>query len=90
MPTKVTGIQNLHTLAGTAPHPLGVACEKCDHRRLIDQRRLDAHSGNMRELSTLKFVCTACDGRQFSMWLFHSAEDAEAFLHPPPALDPSF
>src|SRR3954470_20305229 len=44
---------NLHSLAGTG-RPLGVMCKTCGHRALIPLDRLGAHSGNMKEVKSLR------------------------------------
>jgi len=78
MPTPVTGKHNLHSLYGYS-RPLGVECTACGHRALAFGGRLDDFKGNMRELRTLRFTCSACGSRAWRGWLFVGNE-AEAWL----------
>lgn len=71
---EVDGVQNLHTLDGYGG-PLGVEC-RCGRRALVPPEALGAHSGNMREIRTLRFVCRECGSRQWRGFLFGRHDDA--------------
>jgi hypothetical protein len=89
MPIPVQPTYNLHSLANWTHGSLGVVCTACDHRKSFSQKRLDAYLGNMRLLTTLKFVCGFCGQRRFDMFILTDPADEEYFLHPP-ASGPSF
>jgi hypothetical protein len=55
----VTGRENLYTL-DSYRSPLGVTCQKCQHRAVIAGAKLGAHAGNMKRLIDLKLL-TVCD-----------------------------
>jgi hypothetical protein len=78
MPTPVTHTSNLHTVA-VYQQPLGVECE-CGRRVLVDMARLGAHKGNMRLISSLRFVCSSCGSRKWTAWLFVDREEAGGWL----------
>lgn len=70
---KVAGIENLHTL-DCYGGPLGVECA-CGRRAIVPAAALGAHSGNMREIRSLLFVCRECGSRQWTGFLFGPDED---------------
>jgi hypothetical protein len=88
MPTPVTTSNNLHTVAMYG-QPLGVECRGCGRRALAFAGKVDALRGSMRELRTLRFVCSSCRSRDWQGWLLLDDADRVRFLgHLPPG--PSF
>lgn len=76
------GAPNLRTL-WMSSQPLGIAC-RCGHRALISHETLGAHSGNMTEIWTLRFRCTACGARgnehEGIVWkILHGQDQVDAF-----------
>ena len=39
--------------------------------------RIGAHTGNMTELQSLPFKCSACGGRDVELWLFVKRSEAD-------------
>jgi hypothetical protein len=72
---KVTD-ENLHGVAGYG-QPLGIECS-CQRRALVPLDKIDSHSGNMRPISGLRFVCSECGSRTFTTFLFLNAAQAAA------------
>ncbi len=70
-------VTNLHTV-WMSGHPLGVECE-CGRRALLSHDKIDAHSGNMKELRQLKFKCLACGSRKVTFRIFQTEAAAQAF-----------
>jgi hypothetical protein len=72
MPTPVTGKHNLHSLYGHH-RLLGVECIGCGRRALAVGDWLDDFKGDVRELWTLRFKCSACGslfvGNEAEAWL---------------------
>lgn len=78
MPTPMKSSYNLHTIYMYG-HALGVECKGCSHRALaFAGRDLDDFRANMRELRTLRFVCSKCNSREWVGWLFVNATERDA------------
>lgn len=60
--------------------PLGVLCERCNHRSLIEFSTLIAKHGLMRKLSDIRFRCTKCRGRQVQFEVFWRLGAAKRFM----------
>jgi hypothetical protein len=61
--------------------PLGVSCNRCLHRALVDRERIGAREGNLRCIDTLRFRCTKCKRRtSFTAHLFNERRDAKRFM----------
>lgn len=71
---KIDRVENLHTL-DCYGGPLGVEC-RCGRKAIVSGAALGAHSGNMRELRTLRFVCRECGSRDWTGYIFSPREDA--------------
>lgn len=69
MPTPMKSSHNLHSVWGSG-QPLGVGCKGCGRRALAFADRIDDFRGNMRELRTLRFKCSACGSVHWDGWLF--------------------
>jgi hypothetical protein len=80
MPTPLKSGHNLHSLYMHDMHPLGVVCKACCRKVLVEAGKIGAEKGRMKELRTLRFVCSACGSRDWRGWLFVSAFDAACFL----------
>jgi hypothetical protein len=79
MPTPTKSPTNLHIFYMYG-QPLGVECPSCRCRTLaFADRDLDAFRADMRELRTLRFVCSSCDSRDWTGWLFVDATEREAW-----------
>lgn len=72
---------NLHGLAGSGL-PLGVTCTACRHRALVPLARIGAHIGNMKEVRSLKFRCSACRSSAWEPTIFHREAQMALFLGP--------
>lgn len=70
---------NLHSLAGSG-QPLCVACRKCGHRAAVPHEKVDAFSGNMDEIRSLKLKCSKCEAKDFEAFVVHNAERVALFL----------
>jgi DNA-directed RNA polymerase subunit RPC12/RpoP len=55
--------------------PLGIECP-CGRRAIVPPEALDAHPGNMRAISSLRFVCRECGSRAWTGWIFDRHDDA--------------
>jgi len=71
---KATPTDNLHALVGYGG-PLGIECQ-CGRRGLISGEALGAHSGNMKAIRSLRFVCRECGSRDWTGYIFSPDEDA--------------
>jgi hypothetical protein len=60
--------------------PLGVECMQCQHRAVLAHDKIDAHSGNMKEVRTLSFKCTGCRSVGNTLYMFHNQGEVDAFL----------
>jgi len=78
MRITLNGRENLHTL-DCYTRPLGVICNQCGHRALLSLKRLNAHSGNMRLLTSLRLLCTQCKARDFGMLIFKDQAELDAW-----------
>jgi hypothetical protein len=76
MPTPVDSRSNLHT-ASVYGQPLGVRCKACTRRGLVPLDKIGAHQGNMAELQSLPFKCSACGSREVELWLFVNRAEAD-------------
>ena len=79
MPTPVESSNNLHTVYMYG-QPLGVECNGCGRRALAFADRVNGFKGNMRELRTLRFLCSKCGSREWAGWLFVNAMERDAWL----------
>ncbi len=79
MPTPMKSSNNLHSIWSYG-QPLGVECKGCAHRAVAFADKIDEFKGNMRELRTLRFVCSSCGSREWSGWLFVNATERDAWL----------
>jgi hypothetical protein len=71
-PYLVGGHDNGHT-ARSYGNPIGVECEGCGRRALVQLDRLGGLRVNMRPLRDFPFKCSACGLRDVSLWLLRSA-----------------
>ena len=78
MPTPVTG-HNLHSVWSYS-QPLGVECRSCSHRACAFAGQVEDLRGNMRELRTLRFVCSRCGSTDWQGWLLRDDDDRRLFL----------
>jgi hypothetical protein len=80
MPTPLKSSYNLHTVY-IYSQPLGVECSSCGRRGLaFANRDLNGFKGDMRELRTLRFKCSACGSGDWRGWLFVDATERDAWL----------
>ncbi|MBN9089155.1 MAG: hypothetical protein J0J01_19795 [Reyranella sp.] len=71
---------NLHAIY-VYGQPLGVECKGCGRRALdFADRDLDGFRADMRELRTLRFVCSKCGSREWAGWLFINATERDAWI----------
>ena len=59
----------LHVLRNTGL-PVGLACNHCLHRALVERDAIGAHEDDVRHIESLRFLCTKCGRRDFSVHLF--------------------
>jgi hypothetical protein len=78
MPITLRGTENLHTL-DSYTRSLGVICNHCGHRALLSLKRLNAHSGNMGLLTSLRLLCAQCKARDFGMLIFKDQAELDAW-----------
>jgi len=71
--------RNLRMLRDTR-HPLGVMCNFCLHRSLVDFGDLIEKHGLMRKLSDLRFRCSKCGRRDFIAETFARRGDVTRFM----------
>ncbi|MGQ3300742.1 hypothetical protein [Reyranella sp.] len=79
---KAETTNNLHTLVCYGG-PLGVECT-CGRRAVVSCEALGAHSGNMKLLRSLRFVCRECGSRDWTGWIFTPQDDALAWARGAP------
>jgi hypothetical protein len=60
--------------------PLGVKCNFCLHRSLLDVKALGAELDKPRLLSSLRFKCTRCGGRDVHIEKFWSRSSVTRFM----------
>ena len=60
--------------------PLGIACNHCLHRSLVEQHRLGAHETNLRTLDTFSFRCSKCGRRQYTAHVFKERRQVRRFM----------
>jgi hypothetical protein len=70
---------NLRSVYMTS-QPLGVECMQCQRRAALAHDKIDAHSGNMKEVRQLSFKCTTCGSVANTLYMFHSQGEVDAFL----------
>lgn len=65
--------------------PLGVECQGCGRRGLAfsEPAAFADLKGDMTLLSKLRFSCSKCGGRDVQLWMFHTADEREAFIERP-------
>jgi len=61
-------------------YPLGVMCNFCLHRSLVDFGELIEKHGLMRKLSDLRFKCTKCGRRDFHLETFGHRSAVTRFM----------
>ena len=71
---------NLHTLYMSGMNPLGVECLGCGRKALIPAERFGGCRGDMREIPSLRLVCSACGARDWQHRIFRREGGAEAWL----------
>ena len=66
--------------AARSPQPLGIECNYCYRRVLLDAKAdLGAQPGDIRDLGQI-LHCARCGSRQFSVTVFPSRAKATSFL----------
>jgi hypothetical protein len=60
--------------------PLGVLCNFCLHRALLDGKALQAQFDEPRLLSSLRFKCTRCGSRDVHVEKFWSRSSVTRFM----------
>jgi hypothetical protein len=60
--------------------PLGVLCERCNHRALVEFSDLIAKHGLMRKVADIRFRCTKCRGRQVHVEVFWKPSALKRFM----------
>ena len=60
--------------------PLGVSCNHCLHRALIEHGRICAQEGNLQCLDALPFRCTKCGHRDFAPHVFRERRQVKRFM----------
>ena len=70
---------NLHSVHSTR-QPLGIECMQCQRRAALDHDKIDAYSGNMKSVRTLRFKCTVCGSVANRLYLFHNRGEVDDFL----------
>jgi DNA-directed RNA polymerase subunit RPC12/RpoP len=60
--------------------PLGLACNRCLHRALIERTVIGARAGNLQCVDTLPFRCTRCGQRDFAVHLFREKRLMRRFM----------
>ena len=59
---------------------LGVLCEFCLHRAILSYADLEHRHGIMRKLSDVRFRCTKCGRRNYSLEVIDSPSRATRFM----------
>jgi hypothetical protein len=67
----------LHSLYLGGMHPLGVECLGCKRRALVPAERFGGCKANMREIRSLRLVCSSCGARDWEAKVFIRAGQAE-------------
>lgn len=78
LPPTVRHGENLHSVAGSAG--LGVICTACNRRAMLTPVAIGAHSGNMREVSTLRLTCKACGSWEWQHQVLENDQHAAKFI----------
>jgi hypothetical protein len=60
--------------------PLGVICERCNHRALIDYGTLISRHGLMRKIADIRFKCSKCRTRSVGFRVFWKRAEIHRFL----------
>jgi DNA-directed RNA polymerase subunit RPC12/RpoP len=60
--------------------PLGVSCNHCLHRALIEHDRIGARKGNVQCLDALPLLCTKCGHREFTPHVFRERRQIRRFM----------
>lgn len=60
--------------------PLGLACNHCLHRALLEPARVGAREGDLRCVDTLPFRCSKCGRRGFTAHLFRERRQLRRFM----------
>ncbi|CAN5908001.1 hypothetical protein BH11PSE3_BH11PSE3_17060 [soil metagenome] len=60
--------------------PLGVFCNHCLHRGLVEGETIGASEGNLQCIDTLPLRCSRCGRRDFTPHLFRQERDLKRFM----------
>ena len=60
--------------------PLGISCNHCLHRALIEHERIGAREGNLRCVDSLPFICSHCGRREFTPHIFRERRHVKRFM----------
>ena len=60
--------------------PLGISCNHCLHRALIEHHRISARGGSVQCLDALPFRCTKCGHRDFAPHVFRERRQVRRFM----------
>ena len=69
---------NLHSVSHAAA--LGVTCTTCGRRVALEPESLGAHSGNMRDIASLRLICKACGSRAWTHQVLQTVQRAAEFM----------
>lgn len=60
--------------------PLGVACNHCLHRALLQCETIGAHEGNVKPVDQLRLRCRKCGRRDYETVIFLDRRGAKKFM----------
>ena len=60
--------------------PLGIACNHCLHRGLVEHDRIGAREGNLQCLDTLPLRCSKCGQRNYTLHIFKAQRLVQRFM----------
>jgi hypothetical protein len=60
--------------------PLGVVCNHCLHRALLQCETIRAHEGNLKLVDELRLKCRKCGQRDYETVIFMARRDARKFM----------
>jgi hypothetical protein len=64
---------------GSTGH-IGVLCEFCLHRAVLSYTDLEHRHGIMRRIADVRFSCTKCGRRNYSLSIIRSQSEATRFM----------
>jgi DNA-directed RNA polymerase subunit RPC12/RpoP len=70
---------NLRMLRDTG-RPLGIACQRCNHRALVEYSQLICRHGLMRKLADIRFRCRNCSSRSVEFMVFWRRSEMQRFM----------